>query len=95
MRETGYFLPHAPIGYAMTSAAALAVWLLLEYGLGVRSSAAILAAIVAVGIGFGVWSARYAKMLWLTLDLWLHPPTREDFEPRGRDTPSNLFLVLE
>jgi hypothetical protein len=35
-------------------------------------------------IGFGMWSLRYAKMLWLMLDLKIHPPVKEDFERRGR-----------
>ncbi|HEX4996646.1 MAG TPA: hypothetical protein VFY29_00365 [Terriglobia bacterium] len=86
MRETGYFLPHTPIGYIFTVGVSLAVWLLLEYGFGVRSSAAIIGAMIAAGAGFGIWFARYAKMIWLAIDLRLHPPTQEDFLPRGRQT---------
>ena len=84
MRETGYFLPHVAIGYGATVAAALGVWPLLRYVVGIRSDWIILAAMVATGLGFGLWFVRYAKMLWLAIDLKLNPPTREDFQSRGR-----------
>ena len=84
MRESGYFLPHVAIGYGATVFVALSVWPLLEYGFGVHSGAVILPAMIATGILFGIWFLRYAKMLWLALDLTLHPPTQEDFQPRGR-----------
>src|SRR5215510_5332634 len=84
MRETGYFLPHVAIGYGATVLAALAVWPFLQYAVGVRSDWIILASMIAVGLGFGAWFVRYAKMLWIMIDLWLHPPTQEDFESRGR-----------
>jgi Na+/melibiose symporter-like transporter len=84
MRESGYFLPHVPIGYGATVLAALAVWPLMRYVFGIRSDALILISMVVVGILFGVWFLRYAKMLWLVLDLTLHPPSREDFQSRGR-----------
>jgi len=85
MRETGYFLPHVAIGYAATVAAALGVWPILRFVVGVRSDRIILASMIAVGLGFGAWFIRYAKMIWIVIDLWLHPATREDFQPRGRD----------
>src|SRR5262245_19631604 len=84
MRESGYFLPHVAIGYGVTVLVALGVWPLLRYVFGVRSDALILASMILVGIGFGAWFIRYAKMLWLALDLFLHPPSQEDFESRGR-----------
>ena len=84
MRESGYFLPHVPIGYGFTVAVALGAWPLMRYVFGIQSNAAILTTMVAAGILFGVWFLRYAKMLWLALDLTLHPPTSEDFQPRGR-----------
>ena len=83
MRESGYFLPHAAIGYGVTVLAALSVWPLLRL-VGVRSDCVILASMIAVGFGFGVWFIRYAKMLWLVIDLKLNPPAREDFQSRGR-----------
>ena len=84
MRESGYFLPHAAIGYGVTVLAALSVWPLLRYVVGVQSDWIILSAMVAIGVGFGVWFIRYAKMLWLVIDVKLNPPTREDFQSRGR-----------
>ena len=36
MRESGYFLPHVPIGYGATAAVALGTWPLLRYVFGVR-----------------------------------------------------------
>jgi hypothetical protein len=84
MRETGYFLPHVPIGYAFTVLAALAAWAVLYYIGGVRSAALTLSIMVAVAVCFGVWFIRYSKALWLAIDLTLHPPHAEDFESRGR-----------
>ena len=84
MRESGYFLPHVPIGYGATVAVALGMWPLLRYVFHVRSDAVILGTMVTVGILFGIWFLRYAKMLWLALDLTIHPPRDEDFQSRGR-----------
>jgi uncharacterized protein (DUF983 family) len=84
MRETGYFLPHVAIGYGATVFAALSVWPFLRYVVGVRSDWIILAAMIGVALAFGAWFVRYAKMLWLVLDLKLNPPSREDFQERGR-----------
>jgi uncharacterized protein (DUF983 family) len=84
MRENGYFLPHVPIGYGATVFLALSMWPLLKYVFGVRSDAVILTVMVVTAIVFGVWFTRYAKMLWLVFDLYLHPPVTEDFQKRGR-----------
>ena len=84
MRESGYFLPHVAIGYGATVAVALGVWPLLRYVFGVRSDGIILTSMILTAVGFGSWFVRYAKMLWLAFDLAMHPPTREDFESRGR-----------
>src|SRR5881296_806114 len=86
MRESGYFLPHVPIGYGATVFVALSMWPLLRYVFGVQSDAVILTTMVVVGILFGIWFLRYAKMLWLALDLWLNPAASEDFQSRGRGT---------
>jgi len=84
MRESGYFLPHVPIGYGATVAVSLGVWPLMRYLFHIQSDAAILTTMIVVGILFGIWFLRYAKMLWLVLDLTIHPPANEDFESRGR-----------
>ena len=84
MRETGYFLPHAPISYLIVVGAAVKLWFVLRYVIGVQSDWVMLLSITVLPVLFGVWSNRYAKMLWLAIDLWLHPPGREDFESRGR-----------
>jgi uncharacterized protein (DUF983 family) len=84
MRESGYFLPHVAIGYLATAMAGLASWPILHYVFGVRSTTVTLFVMVAVGLGFGVWFIRYAKMLWLAFDLYMHPAVKEDFERRGR-----------
>jgi hypothetical protein len=84
MRETGYFLPHAAIAYGATALAAFSVWPVLWFLLGVRSDWILLTAMIGGGLAFGLWFNRYAKMLWLIIDLKLHPPVREDFEQRGR-----------
>ena len=84
MRESGYFLPHVAIGYAFTVIAALGAWPVLYYLLGIRNAAVTLTIMVSIALLFGVWFVRYSKVLWLALDLTLHPPHSEDFEPRGR-----------
>ncbi len=84
MRETGYFLPHVVIGYAATVAASLGSWPLMHYVLGITSPTLTLTVMVSVAVLFGIWSLRYAKMLWLVIDLKIHPPVKEDFLPRGR-----------
>ncbi len=84
MRESGYFLPHVVIGYAATVAASLGSWPLMRYGFGITSPAVTLSVMVSVAVLTGTWSLRYAKMLWLVIDLKIHPPVKEDFLPRGR-----------
>ncbi|HVQ64370.1 MAG TPA: DUF983 domain-containing protein [Terriglobia bacterium] len=84
MRETGYFLPHAPISYLGIVVVAVLVWAVLRFIMGVESDFIVLTSIIVVPALFAFWSNRYAKMLWLMFDLWLHPPTQEDFEHRGR-----------
>ena len=83
LRESGYFLPHVVIGYGFTVLLALGSWPVL-YLLGIRSAAITLTVMVAVAVVFGVWFVRYSKVLWLALDLTIHPPHSEDFESRGR-----------
>jgi hypothetical protein len=61
---------------------------LLKYVVGVKSDNTILTVIILVGLVFGLWSIRYAKIIWLNIDLTIHPPSREDFEQRNRNTSS-------
>ncbi len=84
MRESGYFLPHVPIGYGFTVLVSLGTWPLLYFVFGVRNAAVTLTIMIAVAVVFGVWFIRYSKVLWLALDLKLNPPSSEDFESRGR-----------
>ena len=84
MRETGYFLPHAPISYLGIVFVAFLVWVVTRFVLRLDSDLLVLGSMIAVAALFAVWSNRYTKMLWLLFDLWMHPPTREDFEERGR-----------
>jgi uncharacterized protein (DUF983 family) len=84
MRESGYFLPHVPIGYGFTVLVSLGMWPLLYFVFGVRNAAVTLTLMVAAAILFGVWFIRYSKVLWLALDLKMNPPAAEDFESRGR-----------
>jgi len=88
MRESGYYLPHYAIAYPATAAASLGTWPLLSYVAGVRSDNIILGAMILVGGLFGLWFIRYAKMIWLVIDLAIHPPAREDYEQRNRNTSS-------
>ncbi len=84
MRESGYFLPHVPIGYLATVAIGLGSWPFLYYVVGLRSAPLTLGIMISLAVIFGIWFLRYAKMLWLAIDLTLHPPVDEDFRSRGR-----------
>src|SRR5688572_19213910 len=84
MRETGYFLPHAPISYLLIVFAAAFAFVLLRLVFHIQSDAVVLSSMLVFAVAFGVWSNRYTKMIWLTIDLTLHPPTKEDFQARGR-----------
>jgi uncharacterized protein (DUF983 family) len=85
MREAGYFLPHAPISYLLIVLAATFAFVLLRLVLHVESDAIVLSTTIAFAVAFGFWSNRYTKMIWMTIDLTLHPPTKEDFQGRGRE----------
>ena len=85
MRESGYYLPHFAIAYLATAAAALLTWPFLSIVVGVKSDNTILMVMILVGVTFGLWFIRYAKMIWLNIDLTIHPPNREDFEQRDRN----------
>jgi hypothetical protein len=84
MRETGYFLPHAPISYLSIVFVAFLVWAILYFVFRMESDFVVLATMIGVAAAFALWSNRYTKMVWIVIDLWLHPPTREDFQDRGR-----------
>src|SRR5262245_10216112 len=77
MRESGYFLPHVPIGYAFTLVVSLGSWPVLRFVFGIEYAAITLGIMTAVAILFGIWFIRYSKILWLALDLTLSPPTSE------------------
>lgn len=83
-RESGYFLGSVYLGYGAALALMLALWFLLSRVLGMGWDPRVLAILLATVLVFPVWFFRYARMLWMTLDLWLNPPVAEDFEPRGR-----------
>src|SRR5215468_8675052 len=65
MRESGYFLPHVPIGYAFTVLAALGSWPVLYYLIGIRNPILTLSIMVAIATLFGIWFVRYSKVIWL------------------------------
>ena len=83
-RESGYFLGSVYFGYGVTLAGALIVWYLLSRGLGMGWDARVLIVLVVFVLVFPIWFFRYARMLWMALDLYLNPPVTEDFEARGR-----------
>jgi uncharacterized protein (DUF983 family) len=85
MRETGYFLPHAPISYLLIVLAAVFAFVFLRVVFHVESDTIMLPAMLIFAVAFGVWSNRYTKMIWMVIDLSLHPPTKEDFQGRGRE----------
>ena len=84
MRETGYWLPHAPMSYLVFVGSALFAWLFLSFVVGLASDYFVLFLMLAFALTVAVWANRYTKMLWILLDLTMHPARAEDFEPRGR-----------
>jgi uncharacterized protein (DUF983 family) len=83
-RESGYFLGSVYFGYLVTLAGAIPLWLVLSQALGLGWDWRVLAVLLAFVASFPIWFFRYSRMLWMALDLYLNPPVREDFEPRGR-----------
>lgn len=83
-RESGYFLGSVYLGYAATLAVAFILWFLLSPVLGMGWDFRVLIVLLAFVSVFPLWFFRYARMLWMALDLYLNPPVREDFQPRGR-----------
>ncbi len=83
-RESGYFGGSILFGYGVTILLALVVGVTLGYFLGMGWSLWVLAAVVLVTLIFPFWFFRYARVIWMCLDLYINPPVREDFEPRGR-----------
>jgi hypothetical protein len=47
-------------------------------------SKTVFVAVIGVSVVFPIWFFRYARALWMCLDLYLNPPVNEDFESRGR-----------
>jgi hypothetical protein len=45
-----------------------------------------LSVMVTTALLFGIWFIRYSKAIWLALDLTIHPPSKDDFSSRGRNT---------
>ena len=83
-RESGYFLGSVVFGYAATTGVMLSAGIFLVYGVGLGWSRETLAILLLIVVVFPVWFFRYSRMLWMALDVYLNPPVREDFEPRGR-----------
>ena len=54
MRETGYFLPHAPISYLLIVLAAVLVWAVLRLAFRVESDTMVLSSMVVFAVAFGV-----------------------------------------
>ena len=84
MRETGYWLPHAPMSYVVFVAAAVVAWAVLRYVLHVEADSVMLTSMLLFALAVTFWTNRYTKMAWILLDLFFHPATAEDFESRGR-----------
>jgi uncharacterized protein (DUF983 family) len=83
-RESGYFGGSIYFGYGVTLLVVLVVGLLLGYVFGMGWSLAVLAPLLAITLVFPIWFFRYARILWMCLDLYLNPPVTEGFEAKGR-----------
>ena len=83
-RVSGYFLGSVYLGYGATVAAEFVLWFLLSRVLGMGWDIRVLVVLLAFASFFPIWFFRYARMLWMALDLYLIPPVREDFQARGR-----------
>ncbi len=87
-RESGFWAGSTYFGYGATVFVAGAVGLILGLVFGLGWTLPVLAAVIVVAIVFSLWFFPYARVIWLSLDLYLNPPVTEDFEGRGRDTAS-------
>jgi uncharacterized protein (DUF983 family) len=83
-RESGYFGGSIYFGYGATLFVVLIVGTLLGYVFDLGWSKTVFVAVIGVSVVFPIWFFRYARALWMCLDLYLNPPVNEDFESRGR-----------
>jgi len=67
-REPGYFLGSIYLNYGITALVSTAAWTVLRFGYGC-SSRNILLGLAAFCIGWPTFFFRYARALWLALDL--------------------------
>jgi uncharacterized protein (DUF983 family) len=83
-RESGYFAGSIYFGYAVSVLLAMIIGVVMGIVFGMGWSPVVLGTILIVVPVFGLWFFRYARILWMCLDLYLNPPVREDFQARGR-----------
>ncbi|MFN0053372.1 MAG: DUF983 domain-containing protein [Planctomycetales bacterium] len=67
-REPGYFLGSIYINYGIAALLTTVGWISLRFGMQV-SPKPLLAALAAFCVAFGILFFRYARALWLALDL--------------------------
>jgi len=83
-RETGYFVGSFYFNYAATAGIAVAGYLGLEIFLGLTFRAQI-GIWLAFTVVFPFWFLRYARGLWMALDLAIAPPEESDFVTPGAE----------
>ena len=83
-RESGFFGGSIYFGYAVTIMVAVVVGFIVGYVFGQGWSIPTLAVVLLVTILFPIWFFRYARILWMCMDLYMNPPVKEDFTSRGR-----------
>ena len=83
-RESGYFVGSIYFNYAATAGIAIAGYFGLEIVLGMtfRAQIGIWLTFTAV---FPFWFLRYARSLWMALDLAIAPPEEGDFVTHEAD----------
>jgi uncharacterized protein (DUF983 family) len=82
-RESGYFLGSIYVNYGASVVLALVLHLLMQnvWHVAIGLQVVLLAGIVAL---FGLYFFRWARALWLALDLSLDPPRADEFSPGQR-----------
>ena len=75
LREPGYFLGSIYFNYSVTTLLVLAAYLGLYFGAGARPEV-LLWGLTAFCVLFPLWFFRYARSLWLGMDLYFDPAQR-------------------
>ncbi|HZN59198.1 MAG TPA: DUF983 domain-containing protein [Planctomycetota bacterium] len=81
VRESGYFVGSIYFNYAATAGLEISGYFALEYALELTFTQQVPIWLV-FSVLFPIWFLRYARSLWMALDVTLSPPVEQDFVVR-------------